>query len=290
MPPDTRQIIGQVLLYQSVIIDMMKVIDEFCRAHGIRYFLYGGTLLGAVRHHGFIPWDDDADICMLREDYECFIHLWNNEETGLDLECHLTDETSKVPFSKVRMPGTELHEDSDTSKQFCGIWIDIFQLDYYSNNRIIRSLEQKVTTLLYNCHEKRDLGAVSGIGEFVRYLQPDIQLYRLLSWLAGKPWIQVWLQRYRHRPQGYVADCSGCGRKKSCVPVSMFASVEYMEFEGLSLPVMGEWKRWLTHVYGDYMQMPPVEQRRPGHTIEPIDTPPPSSSFSEYRKTETGDG
>lgn len=268
---------------------MMKVIDAFCRAHNIRYFLYGGTLLGAVRHHGFIPWDDDADICMLREDYERFIHLWTKDETGLDLECHLTDETSSMPFGKVRMPGTELHEDSDTSKQFYGIWIDIFQLDYYSNNRIIRGIEQKVTTLLYNCHEKRELGPIASIGGFFRNLQLHIQLYCLLSWLVGIPWIHVWLQRYRRRPRKYVADCSGCGRKKSCVPVSMFANVEYMEFEGLSLPVMGEWKSWLTHVYGDYMQMPPVEQRRPGHTIESIDTPSYVPSITRYRKTETGD-
>ncbi len=268
LPPETRQIIDQIRQYQRVIIDMIKVIDRFCRTHGIRYFLYGGTLLGAVRHHGFIPWDDDADICMLRDDYDRFIHLWSKEETGLDLECHLTDDTSRVPFGKVRMPGTELHEDSDTSKQFYGIWIDIFQLDYYSDNPIIRSLEQKVTTHLYNCHEKRDLGTVSSFGGFVRHLQPHIQQYRLLSKFVSTPWIQVWLQRYRHRPQRYVADCSGCGRRKSCVPVSTFASTEYMYFEGMSLPVMGEWQTWLAHVYGDYMQMPPVAQRRPGHTIE----------------------
>lgn len=119
---------------QLVMLDILKVIHELCEKHQIQYTLIAGTLLGAVRHKGFIPWDDDCDIAMLRKDYERFLAIAEKElPKGYFLQTKKTDPKFFLNFAKIRKDGTKIIEFRETGNEeyHHGIYVDIFPFDYY---------------------------------------------------------------------------------------------------------------------------------------------------------------
>lgn len=161
--PDNRSE-GTTVLRQAqlVLLRMFKIIDYICRKHDIEYWMCSGTLLGAVRHHGFIPWDDDLDICMLRDDYEKFVKIAIEEfpddmmlqtrETDpnyhyLPLPCKVRDRKSFI-----LSPG---YEDEKSEK---GLYIDVFPADKYHKNLFVFSYEKMLKT--YNTFICKSLDSV----------------------------------------------------------------------------------------------------------------------------------
>ena len=161
--PDNRQE-GETVLRQAqlVMLRMLKIIDYICRKHDISYWMCSGTLLGAVRHKGFIPWDDDLDICMIREDYERFVKIAVNEfpedmmlqtrETDphyhyLPLPCKVRDKKSFI-----LSPG---YEDEECEK---GLFIDIFPMDRYHKQKLPFMFEKMVK--VYNTFICKSLDAI----------------------------------------------------------------------------------------------------------------------------------
>jgi lipopolysaccharide cholinephosphotransferase len=133
-------------------------VRNLCERHGIRYFLVAGTLLGAVRHQGFIPWDDDLDIGMLREDYDRFIELAQNElPEDYFVQTYMSDPFMPLPYAKIRVNGTVLREVASRDCQWhSGIFIDIFPFDGVPANQMVRvvhkwSLYFFGRTLLVKC-------------------------------------------------------------------------------------------------------------------------------------------
>ena len=123
-------------------IEIMEVIDTFCQQHGIPYSLYAGSLLGAVRHRGFIPWDDDLDICMLRRDYERFIDLWQKSPpAGYLLQNKENAPNFGQSFTKIRKDHTTfLQAEKDIGKFHNGIFVDIFPMDRLPRGRMARKI------------------------------------------------------------------------------------------------------------------------------------------------------
>lgn len=121
--------------HQLRMLEMLKYIDAVCRKHNIKYWLCSGTLLGAVRHGGFIPWDDDVDIEMLREDYKKFVKVMATEpQTDYALQTHDTDKGYFYPYAKLRDLHSRLDENNPfDSFKFRGIYIDIFIMEYSSS-------------------------------------------------------------------------------------------------------------------------------------------------------------
>lgn len=265
LPIETVNQLERIMGIQSTILHMLTIIDGVCREHNIGYYLYAGTLLGAVRHHGFIPWDDDADICMKRADYDKFTRIWHQKQTGLDLECYLTDKTSKLPFgAKIRMPGTIQHETCDTSKVYFGTWIDIFVLDNVSDYALVRQLDNIIAliwSLSLSPIPKKMSGTWRNAIANVLFFPPRI-MYSIIPNL-GIRLFHRWLKRHRH-PTGYIAHCAF---RKSIVTASVFADAVYVDFCGHQLPIPVGWHAWLYAIYDDYMLMPPVCQRRAHHII-----------------------
>lgn len=111
----------------AIILDIMKDVDKFCRENGIRYALSDGTMLGAVRHGGFIPWDDDADICMLREDFDKFVKTYKSDKYHLLYNTRNDEEFFCGCYAKVSDPGTYIINPKDITEY--GVFIDIFPLD-----------------------------------------------------------------------------------------------------------------------------------------------------------------
>ena len=103
-------------------LEMLKYVDSFCKANGINYSIAYGTLLGAVRHKGFIPWDDDLDICMPRDDYNKFIELWKDTDTYL-LQNHNTDNDFSQSFTKIRKKNTAFVQEVDLNCNYHNVVI-----------------------------------------------------------------------------------------------------------------------------------------------------------------------
>lgn len=123
--------------HQLKMLEMLKYIDQVCRKHAIDYWLCSGTLLGAVRHGGFIPWDDDVDIEMRKEDYQRLIEILKRDiKAGYALQIHETDENYFLPFAKLRdlnsriiEPNKKGEKEKDANYKYRGIFIDIFPLE-----------------------------------------------------------------------------------------------------------------------------------------------------------------
>ena len=119
----------QLRKHQLKMLEMLKYVDELCRKHDIPYYLSGGTLLGAVRHQGFIPWDDDLDIILMKKDFRRLLNVLRNEPSvDYVLQCHQTDPYYIAPYAKLRMKNTQIREwnENDIYYRYRGIYIDIF--------------------------------------------------------------------------------------------------------------------------------------------------------------------
>ena len=122
----------QLRKHQLKMLEMLKYVDELCRKHDIPYYLSGGTLLGAVRHQGFIPWDDDLDIILMKKDFRRLLNVLRNEPSvDYVLQCHQTDPYYIAPYAKLRMKNTQIREwnENDIYYRYRGIYIDIFFLE-----------------------------------------------------------------------------------------------------------------------------------------------------------------
>lgn len=260
-------------------LGILKSFISVCDTLGLKYYLLEGTLLGAVRHNGFIPWDDDIDVGMPREDYERFCR----EGQALLPEYYFiqtihTEKDYRANFAKIRDSRTTFVE---TSVRHCkinhGIWIDIFPLDYCYDDeekQLKRFRKQLLMTVkiasgfhLLNfktTFKIRTAGAVASI------VYPTIR--RAL--LAREKWMKA-----LPKSDTYANYCSAW-YKKEIIPKEWFGDGVFLEFEGLSVRVPTEYDKWLTKVYGDYMQLPPVEKRVAHHYADVIDI---ENSYTLYK-------
>jgi len=246
---------------RSIQLDLLQKIADFCESHGLRYFLCGGTLIGAIRHKGYIPWDDDIDIAMPRPDYDQFIKTFNQPENYYQVESLDTNPDYAYSFAKVfdnRTILTELHYTGDI-----GVYVDVFPADgVKSASQIykIQRLRQFLHTKRANYY-KRTLSKkiVNTIGKLL-----------LLPFSAHQ--IATWMDNVARKyafgslpKAGVIANPFGPGEM---VDKSVFESDIYQEFEGRKYRVPVGYDTWLRSVYGDYMQLPPERDRVTHHTFE----------------------
>ena len=266
----------QTLELQKVELDIFKIFIGICEKLEIKYYLIAGTLLGAVRHNGFIPWDDDIDVGLVREDYERFI----SEAPGL-LPDHIFLQTNKTDpqfphvYAKLRNENTTFIECSvKDNKMSHGVFIDVFPLDRCDpnklNSRVFR-LKKKIYSMRRSSLFKND--------------QLDVK--RRLIRLACKiicPSSNAAIARldklYRSMPDGkYLVNFSGIYGKREIMPTEWYEDGVQLQFEDVKAVVPKEYDKWLTQVYGDYMTPPPVEKRGIQHQVHMIDT---ETSYKKY--------
>jgi len=250
--------------------DIAKKVTGICDKYNLQYFLIGGTLLGAVRHGGFIPWDDDFDIGMPRKDYEQFLEI-SQVELGNDyyLHAHETDKEYWLPFAKVRRNGTLFNEKSimpiTTHK---GIFIDIFPFDNVINPRrkSMPILSKIIGTLSVLIYRKRglDLGVETSIKQKLFLL-----LTKPLSINTLSCFQQKLMTLYNNRKTEYWINWgSYYGYKKETMPKEKYLPSKELIFEGNIFKVPNDYDYILTKIFGDYMVPPPIEQRVGMHAVE----------------------
>lgn len=254
-------------------LEILLCFIRVCEQLEIKYFVVQGTLLGAVRHHGFIPWDDDIDVGMLREDYEIFIK--KGQELLPDeyfIQTHYTDPSYPHGFAKIRNIHTTFLE--TTCKDLPmnhGVYIDVFPFDYYPDNWIVQSIfEIKKLLLRYRIRcalyipsdQERSLKNI--IRSCLKKL--SMMVYPSLTGALDKQ-----CELYKSVPNGkYRINNGSPWGKKECIPATWLNEVTTLKFEGVDVKVPLHYKEYLTHVYGDYMKLPPPEKRIPHHFISAI--------------------
>lgn len=245
---------------KQIQVELLSAIHEHCNKHNIRYFLVYGTLLGAVRHKGFIPWDDDVDICMFRDDYERFFETFNSEQNGnaKAINCK-TEKTYYLPFGKVIDTRTVLKERVESAGEI-GVYVDVFVMDSMTGNAVIDSMKEKILLFLRNLLSLKMLpGSDKRKG------------YRKLihSMLSGLPVNMNTVSNAMNavarckRRSGASAALANVDRReiKNRFSDNLFEELILLPFEGREFHVPAEYDRILTMFYGDYMQLPPEDQR-----------------------------
>lgn len=246
---------------QTELFNLLVVFDRFTQAHSLRYSLDAGTLLGAVRHSGFIPWDDDLDVMMPRPDFEQLISLHDALPEGYGLRYVDIDDTS-FPFAKFVNKSIGVQEQTWTDRDRF-LWLDIFPVDGVSEDEEenyrdyikVRKLQHYRLFQTYPALQPLQ----NAIKTPIRFL---MNLYR-----SAPDTARQMTEIARKYPFG-SSDWCRClvwpDQPNARIRVSDFNELEKLEFCGKQFPVIPHWHDYLAIEYGDYMQLPPEDQRK-GH-------------------------
>lgn len=247
--------------WQLKLLEILVYFRDFCENHNLRFYIAWGTLIGAVRHKGFIPWDDDVDVQMPREDYEKLIEIWNKEADVSKYICSVTtkDECSRFPMAVIRSKDTTCIYDYSVNDDICqGLKIDVEFFDVVPKNKIERKINDFLAKILalYRTQRlpKRQSFATTIISGFFLGICPTKKMRWLVSCLCEK-------QIKKYNPGGdddYVRYYTCSSSPKSC-----YSDVKWVDFEGYKMPIPIGYDTILRNEFGDYMQFPPEESRKP---------------------------
>lgn len=251
-------------LHQDLLLPLLEV-DRICKKHNIRYFLSDGTLLGAVRHKGFIPWDDDIDVHMLRNDYDEFCKVCRKElnKSEFFLQTQETDKYYNWVYGKLRLKKSSyVRTGQEHLKQKNGIFIDILPIDNMIGNNLIQLVFNFICKI---CRRIlwAPVGKVSEKNMFSRWK------YTIISLIPRKFTIYIFnffTKFYNDKQTDFlVYNNTELESKKLLVfKKEWYDKVINMEFEGYEFSAPIGYDEILNLTYGDYMVMPPKSERR-GH-------------------------
>ena len=243
---------------QLALVSMLHDIDSICRNHQIQYSLACGTALGAIRHHGFIPWDDDLDIMFLRSEYEKFLKISPPllKEKGYTLQREFSD-TWPMHYSKVRKDNTTYIEafDSKIEGLHQGIFIDLFPIDNLSDNTWIAEAQWKFLHILVAKEMKR-----RGYRTSSRLKKLAMNISPLFPEKALRSFV---MQKEKNRTQRVHCFLGGAVVKEHNIfPRALFDNYVYVPFEDGVFPIIADYDTYLRTCYNKYMEYPPEEKRK----------------------------
>ena len=245
---------------QLVQLSILKVVHAFCQSNGISYSLYDGTLLGAVRHDGFIPWDDDLDICMERSEYVRFIAAWEeNPPAGYILQNKENSPAFTQSFTKIRKEHTTfLQDDWERGRYHTGIFIDVFPIDRLPDGKLSRKLFW-AEGMVYQLLTREFVPPKGSVAE-------KLVSRCILSCISGKSRQHVrgfLLDRMlkRGRDGNETVAIETLSSMRIPLPGDLTTAYISMRFEDGEYMCFQDWKSLLESHFGDYMTFPPVEER-----------------------------
>ena len=249
-------------------LEILDCFCEFCRRNNLRFYLFGGTLLGAIRHHGYIPWDDDIDVCMPREDYDRFINAWS-DTSNYYLETAMTDKKYFYHFAKLMKANTK-YDEYYVQKLNCrkGIFIDIFPINGYPCPRSLSYYWYNFWLFLFNKRSfPRGLCQIRKRQRNLSYILMTCLSYVLLWWLPFNMCARLknWFMRRHQFPKSDY--CIVGTNLRKVYRKSYFTGLSYVDFEGRQMPAMENPAKYLQMMYGNYMELPPADERIPHHYV-----------------------
>ncbi|MDR1628282.1 MAG: LicD family protein [Oscillospiraceae bacterium] len=257
---------------------------EFCEKHNLMFYFCGGCCIGAVRHKGFIPWDDDIDVFMPRRDYEKLYSLWqeNGDNSRYSLLRNTEEKFAGSIFTTIVDNNTTLikpdTKDLDIPQ---GVSIDVFPLDGAPGGKLARSM-QLFWSLIHGLYSAqivpRNYGKlVKLVGKILLGAVPDKKTRYKISKFAES-------QMSKHKIENcenITELCAGPKYMRNQYPKIIFSSSIYEEFEGMKMPIPIGYDRYLKIAFGDYMAVPPKEKQISHHDVVFMDL---EKSYKEYSK------
>lgn len=264
--------------HQKIMLNILFDFATFCDKHNLRYFLDAGTLLGAVRHHGFIPWDNDADVCMPRPDFNKFYKLL--EINNFYLNDHIIlerPEDTIHAFCKLGNIRTRIVEYPDTCPEESHIYIDIFVKDglpneYNKAKRVCKKSERLGLWHWFYKHSMKKWPKENNIFKkiLVFFFKPFVKNANK-AYLKQKKFIEKINKKYPYESCEFVTTLSNGEYYRRCKK-SNFDDFILMDFENKQFKVPVGYDDWLTVLYGkDYMTIPPKEKQQIHNVIVQID-------------------
>ncbi|MBD5408325.1 MAG: LicD family protein [Treponema sp.] len=249
--------------YINTLKQELLFIDKLCSEQNIKYFIYYGSLIGAIRHHGMIPWDDDIDIVMPRNDYERFLDYFRKNDTGKYVIVSNNMDTS-VPYLISRISDKRYHLEFIKGIQHeIGVFIDIYPLDGMGNSKFIADMHGRI------CYFLRKLFYVK-YGFYYpkgRVLKNTVlKLLKKLLNIHRKPVVQSLLEKIAKSKSFEKSRFVNCplwadGYITGNLPREYFDKIYRIKFEGIDVNIPAEYDKILTAIYGKYMDLPPESER-----------------------------
>lgn len=256
------------------ILNIAKEIKRICDENDINYTMIGGTLIGAVRHQGFIPWDDDMDFAMTRKDYNKFLQACKTElNPQFEILNWRINNTYANGFTKIMLKGTKAIEAGKENVTYpCGIFVDVFPFDNIPEAKIKQIVQKWTTYISLRMLQQKDgsIRRYDSIGKKIVYY-----IIRCISHIFKPEYLirkcEVEMTKYQECKTREITSMTGFyGYNKEKVDAELFKKYIELPFEETSFKAIKEYDRYLTQVYGNYMELPPVEKRR-SHGLEYVD-------------------
>ncbi len=254
-------------------LDILIEIDAFCKQYDIKYSLYAGTLLGAVRHQGFIPWDDDIDIIMTRREYIRFCNKWKHAPiNGYYFENYETDPYTQNAHAKIRKNGTILLSDVEDEKiGHHGIWVDIFILDKVSLNpklgkRVIRAGRDLIITTRANGRLPGEILSKRMARTLLRAIYPSRCRRERLKHISH------YLEENDRMVRNNYERCDMCTLEYLNIrfPQETGEKFTTLTFEGKQFMAVANYDGMLRIMFGDYLKLPPIDEQVCKHNPKKI--------------------
>lgn len=263
---------------KKIELNLLIQIDKICREQGLRYSLIGGTLLGAVRHQGFIPWDDDIDIAMPRPDYEHFLTYCHNNCPQFLTICNKYEPKYGYLFAKICDANTIMIEKNANKNDISlGVYVDVFPIDGLGKTK------KEAMKIFDRTEFQRELLVAANWRRYFRskthawFYEPVRFIFYLLSRCVNfkRQIISIEKKTIKNSfdESKFCGAVCGAYRKKEIMPQEVYSEYVEMLFEGRFFLVLKNYDYYLTHIYGDYMQLPPEGKRVTHHM------------FSAYKKS-----
>lgn len=255
---------------KNVMTDLMCRVDAFCKANGIKYYLHAGTLLGAVRHKGFIPWDDDIDITMFREDYNKFVKLTARDDLDFVFVSYQTNHNFQYAFGKVCDKATLLVEKNHPNSIELGVYIDVFPLDTVPDDY------DKAYSFVRKCNNTSRLGYMSMVRNYGNYKAHGVKknlikpfAYAIAKIMGTYYWVSKLdklSQKYNGTQSNYVANCLSPNYVR-VFERAWYDSQVSLTFENQKFMAPGNYDAVLKCMFKNYMELPPEEKRVTHHNF-----------------------
>ena len=257
-------------LLHQVDMEIVKAVVSLCDKHGWTYYMLGGTMLGAIRHGGFIPWDDDIDLGMPRDDYEKFLEIAPKElPEHLRVINYRNDPNYQYYITRVQDTDTKVEEERiGNDSRYTHASIDIFPIDGTPNNKLLRKIyffrvlyHRALMSLCYkdSIDRKRKRSKKE---KALLFIMEHLPVEKLTTPYKQKCKIDKLLRKQKVEGSKYIGNIMGAYRTREIVPAEYYGKGAMYTFEDTELRGLEQYENYLTHTYGDYMQLPPEDQRK----------------------------